>query len=481
MHSHEQDRSILETTEVVTPFQSLNLTGEPPRPRGIRDQPDSPFTREYLFSGEAGPVSQPEEELFATCDQEVLDDGEEGGDGSEDVYSPDNQEADEEATAWNEEEFYQAYGVEKSAGREEPSGEEFVFDGEYEYDLNDQEPVGENELRAGDIPSKIRQNKKHIEDNGWQGDLPAISQVIGLNPPAATVADIDDAFVRKVYAWQEMVLDGTRKIPDAEFGKTSHGIFESYRQIKQPLGSVMTDASVPSQTLYVPITVGSEETAPALSSVFIPDGFRDTPQVDIILYFTGHKVRAHKENFSTKEYLSTGDFNLREQVNASSKNIILVAPTLGPRSEWGALADPVFFDQYLDKIVEALRANYSARITGIGQIILAAHSGGGKLMLKLLSNTTSLYMNGVRECWGFDSLYWLKLPGGTSWEAWLKANPEKKFYNYVSDGTTTSNGNALQKAGLGNFLNILDRKTHDTVPKRRLAERINHCCFLKNR
>lgn len=56
------------------------------------------------------------------------------------------------------------------------------------------------------------------------------------------------------------------------------------------------------------------------------------------------------------------------------------------------MAAPVAYGPYKDRSLQ------------IGNIILAAHAGGGTYMRKLATSNNSTAAN-VRECWGFDSLY----------------------------------------------------------------------------
>src|SRR5439155_860963 len=70
----------------------------------------------------------------------------------------------------------------------------------------------------------------------------------------------------------------------------------------------------------------------------------------------------------------------REGVNASGRNVIFVAPTLGSRSEAGDLLKPGGLDTYLAKVLGLLGKGVPS---GLGNLILACHRGGGKPMRAL--------------------------------------------------------------------------------------------------
>jgi murein DD-endopeptidase MepM/ murein hydrolase activator NlpD len=177
------------------------------------------------------------------------------------------------------------------------------------------------------------------------------------------------------------------------------------------------------------------------TAIFAPSHFNSEKPADVILYLHGHVTGypgiTHKHPYSPgiKEYLNYKPkpwFNLREVIEDTGKNIILIAPSLGPRSQYGNLVNK--FDDYVAKVMLAIN-EYLIRQRGLnGQLklnrfIIAAHSGGGMPMLGIASSN-SKYAKMVSEYWGFDSWYNWGGAGKTSWEAVAKKNPEVKIFGY---------------------------------------------------
>ncbi len=218
----------------------------------------------------------------------------------------------------------------------------------------------------------------------------------------------------------------------------------------RPLGSETTP---PDQTLYVKIDLGIGKIAVELckkyektdgskkkcieyheefvqvqpkTGIFIPENYSPQPAVDLILYLHGHTIDYPGLNVSIDGYWGNPKFPffaLRQEVNASKKNVILIAPTLGPKSEAGPwLTSKYGLDRYLDQVLEALKARgpYKGQSPTIGNIILAGHSGGGSPMQKL-ALSTNRYTAKIKECWGFDSLYG-GVKEGKNWIKWAGLN-----------------------------------------------------------
>ena len=118
-------------------------------------------------------------------------------------------------------------------------------------------------------------------------------------------------------------------------------------------------------------------------------------------------------------------FLLREALHQSGRESILVAPTLGLRSESGTLILDRGFDLFINQV---LRALLTERIVDAaqrpGRVVLAAHSGGG-LPMQRITMLNDNYSKLVKECWCFDSLY-----GDVSgyWSRWIKADSGRKLF-----------------------------------------------------
>ena len=126
----------------------------------------------------------------------------------------------------------------------------------------------------------------------------------------------------------------------------------------------------PGVTLYVEIDLKIVDKAgiraPSVTGIFIPDGYQQGATVDVVLYLHGFKAEAIKRE-AIDQYWNSQRFPygaLREGVNASARNVVLVAPTLGSRSEAGSLLKPGGLDAYIVQVLAALRAH------GVRKVVL---------------------------------------------------------------------------------------------------------------
>ena len=132
-------------------------------------------------------------------------------------------------------------------------------------------------------------------------------------------------------------------------------------------------------------------------ALFIPQGYRQTDSVDLVLHLHGWRriidtsLQKHK---------------LPQQLTESGKNAILVVPQ-GPRdapdSFAGKLEDPGGLKRFVDEVVEVLYRESKIKTRTVGKIILTAHSGGYEGVAYAL-------MRGgipekVKEVYLFDALY----------------------------------------------------------------------------
>ena len=80
------------------------------------------------------------------------------------------------------------------------------------------------------------------------------------------------------------------------------------------------------------------------------------------------------------QYLMKDYGQLRQRLNASGRNVILVAPTLGPKSEPGNLAAHGGLDLFLGRALAAIRAHAGdgwPDVLTLRSLIVACHSGAG--------------------------------------------------------------------------------------------------------
>ncbi|GEM_PF-2934444 len=134
----------------------------------------------------------------------------------------------------------------------------------------------------------------------------------------------------------------------------------------------------PRSTLYLNIPLGSESPATPMMAVFLSRHAAPTSTVDLLLYLHGHKA----DSLQIDDYLTKPQYRFRERLNAAGKAAILVAPTLGPKSQPGILATQG--DAYLSDVLDGLKQHggFEAKPT-IDNLVLACHSGGGVAMLAL--------------------------------------------------------------------------------------------------
>lgn len=245
------------------------------------------------------------------------------------------------------------------------------------------------------------------------------------------------------------------------------------------------ETAPPAQSLYVNIALGSESPARPMTGLFIPPDYQPQPQVDLVLYLHGFKPQGHAD-LTIDRYWNSGSFPywpLRERLAEGRKNLLLVAPTLGPHSQTNKLTQPGGLDTYLAQVLAALAAHGPYRNTGqtprLGQLILACHSGGGLPMRQLaLSNNRAAQQ--IRECWGFDCTY--NRGDDTEWARWARARPESRLFIYCLAGTRTAVlSHKLRDLKVPN-VSVVDSpaRGHNWVPIQHWLERIQAAPFLRS-
>jgi hypothetical protein len=190
----------------------------------------------------------------------------------------------------------------------------------------------------------------------------------------------------------------------------------------------------PRETLYVRIDLGTKFKLPSCTGIYLPNSFRPDLDIEVVLYLHGHKGTYPGNAVLIDGYWDGTRFPffaLREEVEASGRNVVFVAPSLGPISQAGALIRAGGFDTYIEHVLAALNEHYlfpryGRRIQDVRSIILVAHSGGGSPMLRMATGTDR-YAAKIKECWCFDSMYgWV----ATAWVRWAKSHPKASLYIY---------------------------------------------------
>lgn len=211
---------------------------------------------------------------------------------------------------------------------------------------------------------------------------------------------------------------------------------------------------------------------PATTGFYIPQHFDTSLPVFILLYLHGHRGCG---NGTIRKYFTESYFKpFGGSIEASGKNIILVAPTIGPLSQGGNLNNKGGMDEYLTRAIDSLnKTNLFKNIIQKDKvnIILAAHSGGGKVMLNIMQKNN---VDMVVEVWGFDCLY----QSPDSWNSvalnfkGLNEGKETLFF-YNRKGTRTAKfpeGSVSKNWLLDNSTHV----EHNEIPAHYLPDLLKH-------
>ncbi len=262
---------------------------------------------------------------------------------------------------------------------------------------------------------------------------------------------------------------------------------------------IYRDTSPALETLYVAIDLGMSrerifkksdprnDTAivEKMTGIFIPKNFSADSPIDLLIYLHGHKNEPFGKDKSINEYWEIKrfpHFAFRELVNDSGRNIVLVAPTLGPRSQAGSLITNSGFSQFISDVIRSIIAYCPLFATteapGVNSIILACHSGSGYNEYRIAALAgTNPFAGKIVECWGFDSTY--GPDDADVLHQWASKNngASKKLYIYYRKGSgTEAQAVALKNrsAGLTNVIvNGLDNTTdHNAIPGKYFKTRL---------
>lgn len=228
--------------------------------------------------------------------------------------------------------------------------------------------------------------------------------------------------------------------------------------------SPSTNPKGPAKLTVYPASIVKDHD-PNDTGIFFPDKYVPSGTLDLLVYFHGLPTPCggHASD-RIWDFWRSKTFLLREGVNKSNKNVVLVAPRL--RGDKSGLHLDMAADEFLKKVVAFIAARVKTDpfnwqgtkpstetkdSTGmsIGKLILAAHSGGGSPMLQMAR--TAKFAK-VRECWGFDSMY----GSPDQWVDWA-AQGGKYFLFWTAEGAINSNkygNNVTTIQGILNKANI---------------------------
>lgn len=220
-----------------------------------------------------------------------------------------------------------------------------------------------------------------------------------------------------------------------------------------------TGATGKTAYLNIELKVNAAGGAPALpvTAVFAPNPAALTGEVDVLLWFHGDKSYwqadgQNKEGFSGKsiQYYLNGPpmCRLREFILTTSKNFLLVAPTLNDRTGGnggnpaGVLWEHADARAYLQQALNGANKHLGVKGTKLGNIVLAAHSGGGHIQARMAGTFAGDPFHRMNEVWCFDSTYW----GAADLQKWAeRGHANAKLFAYATGGSTAVAARALQR------------------------------------
>lgn len=332
---------------------------------------------------------------------------------------------------------------------------------------------------AGDVNAFIPYVTGSVEAANQYGPLKRID-------PKATV----NKLMRLKHGYYYDVTRLTNRFLEAEIDEEL--AFESSDLFQHQTGKVVVpvsapplvaeDSTVPGHSCYVRIDIGKGG-YPLTTGIYIPAAFDPRQPADVIIYLHGMTTTFPGAYSQIMDYWSVADLpkydlRIREDVNASGKNVVLVAPPLGdnPNKYPNHLSKKGGLDSYLEKVLAALnlyvvKKRFNADAVSFRHIVLAAHSAGGQHMVKIASADNPLYGPKIVECWGFDCIYY---PVTKVWFNWAAKNANRKLFIYYQSSTE---GNSKQLDTLARklsnvFVKRSPAKNHYWVVKEHLKERI---------
>jgi hypothetical protein len=244
-------------------------------------------------------------------------------------------------------------------------------------------------------------------------------------------------------------------------------------------------------TYYFNITLGGD--LPHETGVFFPEKYQPGDKLDVIVYLAGIDIGGLRSYWRAE-----GTYTLRESLNASGRNYVLVVPTVSVQGEPGAKFTTVgalasspasYFEQVIRGISQQDPFDKGwkekDRRPKLGRIVVAGHSGGGFDLPKLALAIQANKIGTLAECWGFDCLYfgnldqWVAL-GKTGLPVYLYYIKKKlmiKGQEVIQDTTTSTNAAKLQ-AMTTSLPNVVFNEVlgsvgydHPRMPARFLVER----------
>lgn len=187
---------------------------------------------------------------------------------------------------------------------------------------------------------------------------------------------------------------------------------------RTPLSAATPGLAAPTQTsgsettLFLDIDL--KNGAPPMTMVYLP-GPLPAGALDLIVYLPGHKTASLEGvalgGMAIDQFITLKTFDFRTMIRGTGKKAFaLVIPTLGNTSQAGDLvASGANFDLFLNMVLAGVGKHLPGATAAptLGNLILAAHSGGGDPLFKVATQarTDNGVRGKIREVWCFDCTY----------------------------------------------------------------------------
>jgi hypothetical protein len=181
-------------------------------------------------------------------------------------------------------------------------------------------------------------------------------------------------------------------------------------QAGPPGQAAPTQTSGTETTLFLDINLGNGVTP--MTAVYLP-GPLPTGPLDLLVYFHGWKQGQLDgktlNGMGADQFLTVPTFDFRKMIQGTTKRrFAFVLPTLGDKAGSGDLAKTgANIDSFLDLVLKGIGKHLpgATAAPALGNLVLAAHSGGGETVYALAKNATAATKGKIREVWCFDCTY----------------------------------------------------------------------------
>jgi hypothetical protein len=235
-------------------------------------------------------------------------------------------------------------------------------------------------------------------------------------------------------------------------------------------------------TLFVKLDLGIADRAQE-TAIYIPDGFSKGGNIDIVLYL--HGFQQPDGVVSISQYLMKDYGQLRQRLNASQRNVILVAPTLGPHSQPGNLTAQGGLDVFLGRTLATIRAHAGdgwPDVLVLRNLIVACHSGAG-VDERELAGGSAKALASLKSSWGYESLYH---DGDVPfWSNWARDHESSRLLLFYRPHNSPENAEMIRRCkslgalGLANLIATpSNASSHMLVPVTHFQSCLEGAAFL---